>query len=322
MIEFEREAGMELLLANPRGFCAGVERAVATVNVLLDRKAGERVYVRHEIVHNTHVVEDLSRRGAIFIEEVEDVPAGAITVISAHGVAPKIFEDARKRNLNIVDATCPLVAKVQLEVARHARSGRSVIVIGHADHVEVAGIVGNFPRDSLGIVTVIESEAEVEFLALPDPNLVAWVSQTTLAVDQTYRIVDRLRERFPTLVDPHGETICYATQSRQNIVRAMAPDCDLLLVVGAPHSSNSRRLVEVAQESGVTSIMIESHRDLNENMFKGVHRLGLTASASAPETLVERVIKWLTAFDPGLLINNLGMPETQQFNLPQMARHL
>ncbi|RYD18085.1 MAG: 4-hydroxy-3-methylbut-2-enyl diphosphate reductase, partial [Lysobacteraceae bacterium] len=247
---------VELLLANPRGFCAGVERAIGTVEALLELR-GAPVHVRHEIVHNRRVVQRLEARGAIFVDRTDDIPEGALTVLSAHGVAPSVMAAAAKRRLDIVDATCPLVTKVHLEVARQARAGRSVVVIGHRGHVEVEGLIGHFPEGSSGTVTVIEHEREIAAFDPPDPGAVAWVTQTTLAVDDAARIVGKLRERFPLLADPHGDTICYATQNRQTAVRDIAGRCDVVLVVGASHSSNSNRLVEVARESGTTSVLIE-----------------------------------------------------------------
>lgn len=312
---------MELLLANPRGFCAGVERAIGTVEALLELR-GAPVHVRHEIVHNRRVVQRLEARGAIFVDRTDDIPEGALTVLSAHGVAPSVMAAAAKRRLDIVDATCPLVTKVHLEVARQARAGRSVVVIGHRGHVEVEGLIGHFPEGSSGTVTVIEHEREIAAFDPPDPGAVAWVTQTTLAVDDAARIVGKLRERFPLLADPHGDTICYATQNRQTAVREIAGRCDVVLVVGASHSSNSNRLVEVARESGTISVLIESADDLRPEMFAGASRIGLTASASAPEDLVEAVVGWLRVHDPALRVTAVGRPETVHFNLPHAVRDL
>jgi 4-hydroxy-3-methylbut-2-en-1-yl diphosphate reductase len=315
----QRKERMELLLANPRGFCAGVERAIGTVEALLESSSAP-VHVRHEIVHNRRVVERLSARGAVFVERTEDIPEGALTVLSAHGVAPSVVEAALQRNLELVDATCPLVTKVHLEVARQARAGRSVVIIGHRGHVEVEGLVGHFPERSSGIVAVIEHEGEIADFQPPDPDAVAWVTQTTLAVDDATRIVVQLRKRFPKLIDPRGDTICYATQNRQAAVRTIAPNCDLLLVVGAPHSSNSNRLVEVARESGTIGLLIEGADDLKSAMFAGVSRVGLTASASAPEDVVTAVIDRLRHYDPTLRVTSIGKPEDVHFKLPHSIR--
>jgi 4-hydroxy-3-methylbut-2-enyl diphosphate reductase len=312
---------MEVLLANPRGFCAGVERAVGTVEALL-ATMGAPVHVRHEIVHNRAVVSGLAARGAVFVDRTEDIPEGAVTVLSAHGVAPGVVADAKARGLRLVDATCPLVTKVHLEVVRHARAGRSVLVIGHRGHVEVEGLVGHFPAGAPGIVTVIETLEEAATVAVPDPDAVAWVTQTTLAVGEARRIVEQLRGRFPKLADPHGETICYATQNRQDAVRALAATSDLVLVVGAPHSSNSNRLAEVARESGARALLIEGPDELALAQFAGVKRVGLTASASAPERLVEATIGWLAERFPGLTVTPMGTPENVHFNLPAAIRDL
>jgi 4-hydroxy-3-methylbut-2-enyl diphosphate reductase len=310
---------MELLLANPRGFCAGVERAVGTVEALLAATGGP-VHVRHEIVHNRAVVNGLAARGAIFVDQTTDIPEGAVAVLSAHGVAPAVVAEARARRLRLVDATCPLVTKVHLEVVRHARAGRSVLVIGHRGHVEVEGLIGHFPPDARGIVAVVESMADAEAVEVPDPDAVAWVTQTTLAVGEARRIVETLRARFPALADPHGDTICYATQNRQDAVRALAAVSELVLVLGAPHSSNSNRLAEVAREAGARALLIEGPDDLVPALFDGLERVGLTAGASAPERLVEATIEWLAALRPGLVVSQMGTAETVHFNLPAAVR--
>lgn len=310
---------MELLLANPRGFCAGVERAIGTVEALL-RNMGAPVHVRHEIVHNRRVVDRLASEGAVFAETTQEIPAGAVAVLSAHGVPPAVHAEAEKRRLRVVDATCPLVTRVQLEVVRQAAAGRSVIVIGHRGHVEVEGIVGHFPPHAPGVIAVIETADEVDTLRIPDEDAVAYVTQTTLAVDEARRIVDRLRSRFPRLSDPRADTICYATQNRQNAVRSIAAECELLLVIGAPHSSNSNRLVEVGNECGTRAVLIESAGDLRPEMFSGVDRVGLTASASAPEDLVQGVVDWLRQLDRELTVREVGTPEDLHFNLPPQAR--
>lgn len=311
---------MQVILANPRGFCAGVERAVAVVRELLEI-AGPPVYVRHAIVHNYFVVEELERKGAVFVEEVDEIPEGSIAVMSAHGVPRSVLHRARERALKVVDATCPLVSKVQLEVLRQTRKGRTVIVIGHRGHVEVDGLVGH--RDpERGGVAVIESKEEAEAVEVPQPEAVAYVTQTTLAVGATREIVEVLRRRFPALAEPHGSTICYATQNRQDAVRQLVSRCDSILVVGAPHSSNSRRMTEVARESGARALLIESAADLDPGMFAATERLGLTSSASAPEPLVEEVIAWLTKHLPVVEVSEMGAPESVSFRPPASLRDM
>lgn len=311
---------MQVFLANPRGFCAGVERAVHVVNELLEIE-GAPVYVRHAIVHNHFVVEELVRKGAVFVEDVDEIPEGSTAVMSAHGVARSVIERSRERGLRIIDATCPLVSKVQLEVLRQTGKGRTVIVIGHRGHVEVEGLVGH--RDpGRGGVIVIESKEEAETVEVPQPDAVAYVSQTTLAVNATREIVDVLRRRFPALAEPHGSTICYATQNRQDAVIQLVRRCDIILVVGAPHSSNSQRMTEVAREGGARAILIESAADLDPAMFAGVRRVGLTSSASAPEALVEGVIAWMTEHLPLVRVSEVGAPENVNFRPPASLRDL
>jgi 4-hydroxy-3-methylbut-2-enyl diphosphate reductase len=279
---------LTVLLASPRGFCAGVERAIAIVKEAL-RKNGAPVYVRHEIVHNRHVVEELRAMGAVFVDELDDVPDGALVVFSAHGVPKAVPAEARRRRLLFADATCPLVSKVHREVERHARAGRTVLLIGHADHPEVVGTMGQVPP---GTVLLVEDVAAAEAVAVPDPQRLAYATQTTLSVADTAAIVAVLRRRFPAIEAPRGDDICYATTNRQEAVAAVAGTADLVLVVGAPNSSNSRRLVEVAEQAGCPrAMLIESAADIDWRHLSGVRRLGLTAGASAPELLVDGVIE-------------------------------
>jgi 4-hydroxy-3-methylbut-2-enyl diphosphate reductase len=311
---------VQVFLANPRGFCAGVDRAVNVVSELLD-VAGPPIYVRHAIVHNHFVVEELERRGAVFVEQVDEIPEGSIAVMSAHGVGRAVLAEAKERALRVIDATCPLVSKVQLEVLGQTSKGRTVIIIGHRGHVEVDGLIGH--RDpSRGGVVVIETKEEAETVAVPDPKAVAYVTQTTLAVDATREIVDVLRRRFPALAAPHGSTICYATQNRQEAVAQLARRCGIIIVVGAPHSSNSRRLTEVAEESGARGVLIERAADLDAAMFAGAHRIGLTSSASAPEALVDEVIAWLDEHLPQVKVYEMGEPEAISFRPPASLREL
>ncbi len=278
---------IRILLARPRGFCAGVDRAIAIVREALARN-GPPVYVRHEIVHNRHVVEELRRAGAVFVEELEEVPDGALVVFSAHGVPKRVPEEARRRGLRFADATCPLVSKVHREVERHVAAGRTVLLIGHAGHPEVEGTMGQVPP---GAVLLVETAAEAEKIEVPDPGRVALATQTTLSVTDTAAIREILRRRFPGIVEPGREDICYATTNRQRAVAVIARRVDLLFVVGAPNSSNSLRLVEVARQSGCARAeLIQSPADIDWRCLTGIEAVGLTAGASAPEVLVRGVI--------------------------------
>ncbi len=268
----------------PRGFCAGVVRAVDIVELAL-QAYGPQVYVHHEIVHNRHVVDQLRRRGAIFVESVEEVPEGSVLIFSAHGVPPRVREQARERRLRVIDATCPLVTKVHLEAQRFAREGRTIILIGHRDHQEIIGTSGEAPEQTL----IVGSVEEVDRLEVPDPDKLAYLTQTTLSLYDTQEIVDRLRQRFPNIIGPKSSDICYATQNRQEAVEHLAREVQLILVVGSANSSNSNRLVEVAQRCGVPARLIEDENDLRPEWFEGIERVGLTAGASAPEILVQQV---------------------------------
>ncbi len=283
--------GKVLLRVRPRGFCAGVVRAVDIVELALEAY-GAPVYVHHEIVHNRYVVEQLRRRGAIFVEALSEVPHGAVLVFSAHGVPPTVRDEAKERALRVIDATCPLVTKVHLEALKFAREARTIILIGHKDHQEIVGTSGEAPERTL----VVDSVETVDALEVDNPNKLAFLTQTTLSLYDTQEIVARLRQRFPNIVGPASDDICYATQNRQEAVEQMAKDVDLILVVGSPNSSNSNRLVEVAQRSGVKAKLIDEAKDVDPQWLNGVQRIGLTAGASAPEVLVEQVSERLAEF--------------------------
>jgi 4-hydroxy-3-methylbut-2-enyl diphosphate reductase len=278
----------KLLLAAPRGYCAGVDRAVQTVERALTLY-GAPVYVRKEIVHNKHVVEQLRERGAIFVEELDDsVPEGAMTVFSAHGVSPAVHAEAERRSLRTIDATCPLVTKVHREAVKFAAEGYTIVLIGHAGHEEVEGTMGEAPDH----IVLVETEEDVDALQVPDPEKVAYISQTTLSVDETLAIIRRLREKFPHITGPRTDDICYATTNRQAAVKQMAPLCDLVLVIGSRNSSNSNRLVEVAREHGAASHLIDNEAQVDEAWLEGVETVGITSGASAPEELVRRLVDY------------------------------
>ncbi len=280
----ENWAGKILLRVRPRGFCAGVVRAVDIVELGLEAY-GPPVYVHHEIVHNRYVVDQLRQRGAIFVETVSEVPAGAVLVFSAHGVPPAVRDEAKDRGLRVIDATCPLVTKVHLEALKFGRQGRTIILIGHRDHQEIVGTSGEAPDRTI----VVDSVEEVDQLEVDDPNRLAYLTQTTLSMYDTQEIVARLRQRFPNIAGPASDDICYATQNRQEAVEQMARDVDLILVVGSPNSSNSNRLVEVAERAGVPARLIDDASGIRPEWLEGIRRVGLTAGASAPEVLVEQV---------------------------------
>ena len=276
----------KLLLAAPRGYCAGVDRAVQTVELALERY-GPPVYVRKEIVHNKHVVEQLRARGAIFVDQETEVPEGSVTVFSAHGVAPSVRVNAQARRLRTIDATCPLVTKVHVEARRFVADGYTVVLIGHDGHEEVEGTLGEAPEQ----IVLVQSEADVEELEVADPQKVAFITQTTLAVDETLSIIERLRERFPAIVGPRTDDICYATTNRQAAVRQLATLCELVLVVGSRNSSNSQRLVEVARDSGARSHLIDNAGEVDEEWLEGVTTLGISSGASAPEELGQELVE-------------------------------
>jgi 4-hydroxy-3-methylbut-2-enyl diphosphate reductase len=303
---------MEVLLANPRGFCAGVERAIGIVERALALH-GAPIYVRHEVVHNKFVVDDLRGKGAVFVEELEEVPAGGTVIFSAHGVSRAVREEAEGRGLRVFDATCPLVTKVHAEVVRMRAQGREVIMIGHRGHPEVEGTMGQ----AAGGVHLVETVADVAALAVADANLLAYVTQTTLSVDDAAAIVAALKARYPAIVAPKKDDICYATQNRQDAVKFMAPQCDLVLVVGSPNSSNSNRLLEVAQALGAEAYLVDTAAELKGAWLEGKKRIGVTAGASAPEVLVSAVIARLEALGAKRVIKLAGVEESVTFPLPK-----
>ena len=301
-----------ILLAAPRSFCAGVERAIDVVERALQRY-GRPVYVRRQIVHNTHVVRDLESKGAIFVEELSDVPDGAVVVLAAHGVAPSVRDEADRRSLLTVDATCPLVAKVHREARRYADAGYAIVLVGHADHEEIVGTVGEAP-DEIALVATVD---DVLRLQLPADRPVAYLTQTTLATDETGQVVDALRTRFPSLEGPAADDICYATQNRQDAVRLLAAECDVILVVGSRNSSNSNRLVEVARRAGCAAHLVEDEGEIDPSWIDGAATIGLTAGASAPEAIVQRVVD---ALAPDEVVERHLVGESVHFTLPPEVR--
>ena len=306
----------KLLLAAPRGYCAGVDRAVQTVEHALDLY-GAPVYVRKEIVHNKHVVEQLRQRGAVFVDELDDsIPEGAVTVFSAHGVSPAVHEKAERRGLSTIDATCPLVTKVHREALKFAAEGYTIVLIGHSGHEEVEGTMGEAP----GNIVLVETEADVDALEVDDPEKLAYISQTTLSVDETRAIINRLRERFPSIVSPRTDDICYATTNRQAAVKQMAPLCDLVLVIGSRNSSNSNRLVEVAREHGADSHLIDNEGQVQEEWLEGKRIVGISSGASAPEELVQRLVTFFKARGTKHIEEFQVVQEDVRFMLPKIIR--
>jgi len=310
---------MEIRLANPRGFCAGVDRAIDIVNRALDM-FGAPIYVRHEVVHNRYVVDDLRARGAVFVEELEEVPDDCIVIFSAHGVSQAVRKEAAARGLRVFDATCPLVTKVHIEVARYSDDGSECILIGHCGHPEVEGTMGQFDRSAGGDIYLVEDEAQVASLVVRNPERLHYVTQTTLSVDDTARVIDALRARFPAIQGPRKDDICYATQNRQDAVKQLAVECDLVLVVGSPNSSNSNRLRELAERMGAVAYLIDSAEDIRPEWLEGRHRVGVTAGASAPEVLVSEVIQGLQALGASAPVELAGRPENVTFSLPRELR--
>ncbi|MFP4682827.1 MAG: 4-hydroxy-3-methylbut-2-enyl diphosphate reductase [Ectothiorhodospira sp.] len=310
---------MQILLANPRGFCAGVDRAIEIVERALAH-FGQPIYVRHEVVHNRYVVNELRAKGAIFVEELDQVPDGATVIFSAHGVPRSVQQEAERRGLRVFDATCPLVTKVHMEVARHAAQGEEVVLIGHAGHPEVDGTLGQYDRSQGGDIHLVENEAQARDLRVKDPDRLAYVTQTTLSMDDTRGIVEALRERFPKIQGPRRDDICYATQNRQDAIKALAGECDLILVVGSPNSSNSNRLREIAEKIGVTAHLIDTAADIRPEWLQGCRRIGLTAGASAPELLVQQVVEHLRPLGAEDLVEHQGRPEQVTFSLPRALR--
>ena len=310
---------MQIKLANPRGFCAGVDRAIEIVNRALE-VFGPPIYVRHEVVHNKFVVEDLRARGAVFVEELDQVPDDVIVIFSAHGVSQAVRNEAERRGLKVFDATCPLVTKVHMEVVRYSREGRECILIGHEGHPEVEGTMGQYDAGNGGAIYLVEDEADVAALEVRDPQALAFVTQTTLSMDDTSKVIDALRAKFPAIGGPRKDDICYATQNRQDAVKQLAADCDVLLVVGSPNSSNSNRLRELAERIGTPAYLIDGAEDLKREWFEGVNGIGITAGASAPEVLVQGVIQQLRQWGAQGAEEIAGRPENVIFSMPKELR--
>lgn len=306
-------------LANPRGFCAGVDRAIGIVERAL-ALFGAPIYVRHEVVHNRFVVDDLRQRGAVFVEELDEVPDGATVIFSAHGVSRTVQAQAAQRGLKVFDATCPLVTKVHLEVSRHARAGHEVILVGHAGHPEVEGTMGQYDPGQGGRMYLVETVEDVATLPVRNPAALAYVTQTTLSVDDTARIVAALRQRFPAIAGPRKDDICYATQNRQDAVKALSGQCELLLVVGSRSSSNSNRLRELAEKAGTPGFLIDGPADIEPSWLAGKTVIGVTAGASAPEVLVKQVIERLRELGAAKIVENTGQEENVVFALPKALR--
>ena len=308
-----------LVLANPRGFCAGVDRAIDIVNRALE-VFGAPIYVRHEVVHNKFVVEDLRERGAIFVDELSEVPDDVIVIFSAHGVSQAVRKEAEQRSLKVFDATCPLVTKVHMEVVRHSREGQECILIGHHGHPEVEGTMGQYDNQNGGDIYLVETEDDVAKLVVRNPEALFYVTQTTLSMDDTARVIDALRARFPAIEGPKKDDICYATQNRQDAVRTLSADCDLLLVVGSPNSSNSNRLRELAERIGTEAYLIDSEDDIQLQWLEGKSAVGITAGASAPEVLVQKVVDYLQSLGATLPQEQVGTPENITFSMPKELR--
>jgi 4-hydroxy-3-methylbut-2-enyl diphosphate reductase len=306
-------------LANPRGFCAGVDRAIGIVERALDL-FGAPIYVRHEVVHNRFVVDNLRQRGAVFVEELDEVPDDATVIFSAHGVSRTVRERAEQRGLKVFDATCPLVTKVHMEVSRHARAGHEVILIGHAGHPEVEGTMGQYDEGQGGRMYLVETVEDVQALRVRNPTELAYVTQTTLSVDDTARIVVALRERFPAIQGPRKDDICYATQNRQDAVKELSGHCELLLVVGSRSSSNSNRLRELAEKEGTPAYLIDGPADIDPAWLAGKTAIGVTAGASAPEVLVQQVIDRLRELGAATVAESAGREENVVFSLPRELR--
>ena len=310
---------MQIRLANPRGFCAGVDRAIDIVNRALD-VFGPPVYVRHEVVHNRYVVDGLRERGAVFVDELEEVPDDAIVIFSAHGVSKAVQDEAEQRALQVFDATCPLVTKVHMEVMRYSRDGRECILIGHHGHPEVEGTMGQYDHSNGGDIYLVEDEADVQKLKVKDPSRLSFVTQTTLSMDDTARVIDALRAKFPEIEGPRKDDICYATQNRQDAVKQLAGDCDLMLVVGSPNSSNSNRLRELAERMGTPAYLIDEADQIDPQWLEGKKAVGVTAGASAPEVLVADVINRLKELGGEEPEEVSGREENIVFSMPKELR--
>ncbi|AMT97806.1 4-hydroxy-3-methylbut-2-enyl diphosphate reductase [Psychrobacter alimentarius] len=310
---------MQIYLANPRGFCAGVDRAIAIVNEALTRFEPP-IYVRHEVVHNKFVVSDLANRGAVFVEELDEVPDGSIVIFSAHGVSKAVEDEAERRDLTVFDATCPLVTKVHIEVAKFAQEGMDAVLIGHAGHPEVEGTMGRFNRRHGGQIHLVEDESDVEALSVQNPERLAFVTQTTLSMDDTARVIDALRGKFPSIQGPRKDDICYATQNRQDAVKDLASRCEVVLVVGSPNSSNSNRLRELAERMNCRAYLIDNASEMNSSWLEGVQSVGVTAGASAPEVLIQEVLQQLQDWGGDLPSELSGIEENVIFSLPKALR--
>ncbi len=310
---------MQIKLANPRGFCAGVDRAIDIVNRALDLFEPP-IYVRHEVVHNKFVVDGLRDRGAIFVDELHEVPDDSIVIFSAHGVSQAVRKNAANRGLKVFDATCPLVTKVHLEVARYSADGSECILIGHKGHPEVEGTMGQYDHSKGGDMYLVENEDDVQALQVRDPSRLSYVTQTTLSMDDTAKVIDALRVKFPMIQGPRKDDICYATQNRQDAVKQLAAECDLLLVVGSPNSSNSNRLRELGERMGAKAFLVDNASELEESWFEGATAVGITAGASAPEVLVQEVISRLQSFGGKTAEEIDGVQENVVFSLPKELR--
>ncbi|MCC3346307.1 4-hydroxy-3-methylbut-2-enyl diphosphate reductase [Psychrobacter sanguinis] len=310
---------MQIYLANPRGFCAGVDRAIAIVNEALTRFEPP-IYVRHEVVHNKFVVSDLANRGAVFVEELHEVPDGSIVIFSAHGVSKAVEDEAQRRDLTVFDATCPLVTKVHIEVAKFARDNMDAILIGHHGHPEVEGTMGRFSAQYGGEIYLVENEADVEKLEVSNPDRLAFVTQTTLSMDDTAVVIDALRKKFPNIQGPRKDDICYATQNRQDAVKDLASRCEVVLVVGSPNSSNSNRLRELAERMDCRAYLIDNASEMKKEWFDGVEAVGVTAGASAPEILIQEVLQQLQQWGGDIPDELKGIEENVTFSLPKELR--
>ncbi len=312
---------MKVILANPRGFCAGVDRAIDIVDRAIEL-LGAPIYVRNEVVHNRYVVNNLRDKGAIFVKELDEVPDNATVIFSAHGVSRSVQDNAKQRGLKVFDATCPLVTKVHMEVLRYSREGREAILIGHKGHPEVIGTMGQYDTSYGGHIYRVDSPQEVAELTVKNPNKLAFVTQTTLSVDDSIIVIDALIKRFPNIIGPKKNDICYATQNRQDALKNLSQDCDIVLVVGSPNSSNSNRLREIAEKRNIPAYLIDGAEDINPKWLEGKSRIGLTAGASAPEILVERVTQRLKELGMTITTDDRGITENVTFVLPKELREI
>ena len=309
-------------MAEPRGFCAGVDRAILMVERALEI-FGKPIYIRHEIVHNKYVVNQLEKKGAVFVEDIASIPSGSITIFSAHGVSQKIRAEAAQRKLRVFDATCPLVTKVHLEVTKFSNDGRECLLVGHRGHPEVEGTMGQYRKNSKGgKIYLVENVEQAQQVRVNNPDFLAYVTQTTLSLDDTQEIIEVLKERFPNIREPYNDDICYATQNRQNAVKDLAKECDVIIVIGSTNSSNSNRLTELAERCGCDSYLIDSAKELRKEWLEGASAIGVTAGASAPEILVKKVVAQLHKWGVEQVIKAKGEKETIVFNLPANMRRI